>query len=82
MHNILLRIHAEINAGPFGLIKSAALLFHFNCRTIFSQSSENRRLFLRRIKYAQMNDITAALRCSFRNWQCTGICTDPPPPPA
>jgi hypothetical protein len=39
-------ICAKINACPIGPDKSAALRFHFNCRTIFSQSSENRRLFL------------------------------------
>jgi hypothetical protein len=36
MHDIDRRIRAELDAGPMGLNKSAALLFHFNHRTIFS----------------------------------------------
>jgi hypothetical protein len=46
MHNIDSSICAELDAGPIGLNKSAALIFHFNRRTIVSQSPEKRRLFL------------------------------------
>jgi hypothetical protein len=81
MHDIDRRIRAELDAGPIGLDRSAALLFHFNHRTIFSQSSENRRLFLRRIEYARLHDSTASLSRRLRNWLRTGTCTDPPPSP-
>jgi hypothetical protein len=82
MHDIDCRIHAELDAGPIGLNKSAALLFHFNHRTIFSQSSENRCLFLHHIEYARMHDSTAAIRCTLRNWLRTEPGMDPTPPPA
>jgi hypothetical protein len=76
MHNIDSHIRAKIDAGPIGLDKSAALLFHFNHRTIFSQSSEISRLFLRHIKYARMHDSTTALPHSLRNWQHMGKCME------
>jgi hypothetical protein len=80
MHDINRRIRAELDAGPIGLDKSAALLFHFNHRTIFSQSSENRRLFLRRIEYTRMHDSTTAMRSILRNWLCSETGMEPAPP--